>query len=66
MVRLGQVIKEATKIAANIQTIIESLSTIISTQFTNIKDVTAQTSTYFFHIIENPSPSGTTLSAFIF
>lgn len=59
MVRLDQVIKDAMEIAVNIQTTIKSLSIIISTQFTNLKDVTSQTLTYFFNIIENPSPSGT-------
>lgn len=45
---LDQVIKEETKLAANIQAANDTLSTTIVTQFTNQKDTTSQTLAYFF------------------
>lgn len=47
-VKVDQVIKEATKLVAKIRAITDSLTTAITTQFTNLKDATSQTMVYFF------------------
>lgn len=55
-VRLDQVIKKSAKIVVKIQTTTDSLSIIITTQFSNLKDFTSQTVAYFYHF-ENRAPA---------
>lgn len=55
-VKLNQVIKKAMKIIAKIKATTYALSTTIVNQFTNLKDVTANTLAYFVHRYEHPLP----------
>lgn len=46
-IKLDQVIKEAIKVAAKICSSTDAFPTVITTQFTNLKDATANTLAYF-------------------